>query len=237
MNLARQLFTAVADNDNPASVASRLRERRFLDFARTLLRQSEPVKILDVGGTPQFWSRHARALGKAEVTLLNQDLTGLPIVEGLEYTVGDARCMRQFHDREFDMCFSNSVIEHFPTYAEQQRFAAEIRRVARGYYVQTPSRYFPIEPHFLVPGWQFAPLPVRAWMLQRRAWGWMPRAKSRAEALETARSIRLLTANELRRLFPEAEIRRESVAGLTKSLIAVKPAAPSEPELTGEAIG
>jgi Methyltransferase domain len=38
-------------------------------------------------------------------------------------------------------------------------------RVAKRYFVQTPNRYFPIEPHFLFSGFQFLPLPVKRWLL------------------------------------------------------------------------
>ena len=46
------------------------------------------------------------------------------------------------------------------------------------------------------------------------SFGWMPRGHYR--------EINLLSARELQRLFPDAEIHRERVAGLTKSIIAVR---------------
>ncbi len=61
-----------------------------------------------------------------------------------------------FGDREFDIAFSNSVIEHVPPEL-QAAFAAEVSRVADRYFVQTPNRYFPIEPHYQLPLFQFLP--------------------------------------------------------------------------------
>ena len=65
-----------------------------------------------------------------------------------------------FADGEFDLAYCTSVIEHVPRGAPAA-FAAELRRVARGWYVQTPARSFPIEPHSLLPGAQWLPAALR----------------------------------------------------------------------------
>ena len=223
MTVAERIFR-VADNRNPDSLASRLRAKRFQKFAELLVGASEPVRILDVGGTPEFWIRHLQDLPvRAEVTLLNREFERRPEVLGVSYVQGDARSMNMFGDFEFDMCFSNSVIEHVGDAKDQMRMASEIRRVARGYFVQTPNKYFPIEPHFLFVGWQFMPLSIRAWLLQRRDWGWMKREPSAASALESVASIRLLSAEGLRRLFPGARVDAETVGPFTKSLTVFRP--------------
>jgi SAM-dependent methyltransferase len=122
--------------------------------------------------------------------------------------VGDALAM-PFADGEFDVAYCNSLVEHLDP-AERPRLAAEVRRVAARWWVQTPSRWFPVEPHVLLPLYQFAP---RA--LQRRL--------ARFGASGEYEEIRLLGARELRRLFPDAVIVRERVGPLTKSLIAAGP--------------
>ena len=178
-------------------------------------------RILDIGGTPRFWAAHRHELpANANIVLLNLAVDGQPIAPGTSYVRGDARDMRMFGDAEFDICFSNSAIEHLGSYRDQFRMAQEIRRVARGYYVQTPNLYFPVEPHFLVPGWQFIPSEWRARILLRRDIGWMKRVASLDDARATVKSIRLLDSRELRSLFPDAGILRERVGPLTKSLIA-----------------
>ncbi|HWS70973.1 MAG TPA: class I SAM-dependent methyltransferase, partial [Thermoanaerobaculia bacterium] len=70
---------------------------------------------------------------------------------------------------------SNSVLEHV---ADMPAMAREIRRVGRRWYVQTPNRWFPVEPHFLVPFFQFLPIATRAWLLTRFDLGWLTRTKS-----------------------------------------------------------
>jgi Methyltransferase domain len=218
--IAERVFS-VADNRDPKSLASKLRAKRFRRFAELLSGAREPIRILDIGGTPGFWAMHRADLpAKVDITLLNQDFEERPAMDGVRYVVGDARNLDQFADYEFDMCFSNSVIEHVGDRDDQMRMALEVRRVARGYFVQTPNKYFPMEPHFLVPGWQFAPLALRAWLLQRRDWGWMKRVKDPDQAMEAVRSIRLLTARELRVLFPGSSIYCEKIGPLTKSVTA-----------------
>ena len=63
---------------------------------------------------------------------------------------GDGRAL-PFRDEAFDVVFSNSVIEHVGDAASQRRFAREVARVGRAYWVQTPNRWFPVEQHLLTP--------------------------------------------------------------------------------------
>jgi len=65
-----------------------------------------------------------------------------------------------FADGAFDLAYCSSVVEHI---APQDRaaFAAELRRVARGWYVQTPAFSFPVEPHALLPFAHWLPVAVR----------------------------------------------------------------------------
>ncbi|MEI9814157.1 MAG: class I SAM-dependent methyltransferase [Acidobacteriota bacterium] len=154
---------------------------------------------------------------------LSHSATSVPNVRSV---CADARDLSKFGDKSFDLGFSNSLLEHVGAFEDQRRTASEIRRVCRGYFVQTPNFYFPIEPHFLFfPGWQFLPTGVRTDLLKRRGFGWMPRAEDESAARATVESIRLLRSRDMRTLFPDAELVREKVAGLTKSFIAIRQAA------------
>ena len=170
-----------------------------------------------------MWQEYRSELPeKVHVTLLNREFNEKPQVSYVSYVAGDAREMGMFPDRHFDVCFSNSLIEHLGA-GDQVAVAKEIRRVAKGYFVQTPNRYFPIEPHFLIPGWQFLPISLRASLLQKKDFGWMKRVPDPARAHETVKSIRLLSGYELQRLFADGQIHREKIGPLTKSLIAWRP--------------
>jgi len=182
----------------------RARERRHALYRSAMAPKPEET-ILDVGcGTEGL----AAFEPGADITGL--DAANRPDYPGNRFVRGDARAL-PFEPGSFDIAYSNSLIEHLDP-ADRPRFAAEIRRVADRYWVQTPNRYFPIEPHVLLPGFQFLPEAAR-----RRLW----RLGMPGTPYEP---IELLGATELRELFPDAVILRERFAGLTKSLIAVGPA-------------
>ena len=130
---------------------------------------------------------------------------------------GTAIDMSEFAENQFDVVFSNSVIEHVGGIAEQRRMADEVRRVGRRYSVQTPNRYFPIEPHFFFPFFGVMPIAMRAFLLRHFALGWGERVRDREESRRVAQSARLLTRRELLAMFPDGQLARERVAGLTKS--------------------
>lgn len=137
-----------------------------------------------------------------------------------ETQIGDARFMDQFGKGEFDVVFSNSVIEHVGGAEDQLAMAKEVRRVGRRYFVQTPNLYFPIEPHFLFPGFQFLSVDLRVAILTRVPLGWYGRVRDAGAAREIVTSIRLLDEGRMRDLFPDAALHRERFLGLTKSFIA-----------------
>jgi hypothetical protein len=154
------------------------------------------------------------------VTLLNLEHQGVSSARFVSAS-GDARSIPQFADRSFDVVFSNSVIEHVGGYDQQRRMANEIQRVGRRYFVQTPNKRFPLEPHFLFPWFQYFPVSVRAWMLNRFDVGWYKRIPDPAAARAEVKSIQLLTRARFSALFPGARIHEERIAGLTKSFVAI----------------
>jgi hypothetical protein len=210
----------LVDSSDPGSYANRLRERRFELFRNLMARLKPPIRVLDVGGTPTFWQLRGNDLpGEPSVVVLN--LEPVASEDGrVTVVVGNGLDMREIPDGAFDVVFSNAVIEHVETLENQRRMAAEIRRVGRRYFVQTPNKHFPLEPHFLVPGFQFLPIGLRAWLLRRMQLGWYARTADPAEAERKVRMIRLMTEREFRDVFPGATIHREKVFGLTKSFIA-----------------
>jgi SAM-dependent methyltransferase len=184
---------------------SRRARRRRQELYRTVISPKPGERILDVGcGTEGL----AGFEHDADITGL--DAADRPGYPGSRFVRGDARAL-PFEADSFEIAYSNSLVEHLHP-DDRPRFAAEIRRVAGRYWVQTPNRYFPIEPHVLLPGFQFMPEGAR-----KRLWRLgMPRTPYEP--------IELLGAAELRDLFPDAVILRERFAGMTKSLIAAGPA-------------
>jgi len=113
------------------------------------------------------------------------------------------------------------VLEHVGGHERRLRFAEAVHALAEAHWVQTPYRYFPIEPHWIAPGMQFAP--VRARVALARRW---PLAHTRPDCPETAMQqvlwTELVDRSQMRHYFPHSRIRTERLVGLIKSLIAVR---------------
>ncbi len=216
--MLREFF---ADNFNDRSVASRLRRQRFQIFIKIVDRLPGTISVLDVGGTEDYWVRvtsGSPVLERLQVTLLNIQLqpASLPNFKSVE---GDARCMPQFADKQFDIVHSNSTIEHVGDFSDQKKMAQEVVRAGKYYYVQTPNRYFPIEPHFVFPFFQFLPIKARVWLVQHFRLGWFPVISDAQQAESEIKGIRLMTRREIKLIFRDAEIFDEKYLGITKSLI------------------
>jgi SAM-dependent methyltransferase len=194
-----------------SSTVRQWRERRYRLFL-DLCRVQATDRILDVGAGRGAALERFNATN--EIVALDLRPQTSEMLAGLNVSsiAGDGTRL-EFCDGEFDVAFSNSVIEHVPREL-QPAFANEVRRVARRYFVQTPNRYFPIEPHYQLPLFHFLPLRIRRALNRRLSLGWQPKGQWE--------EITLLSARDLKRLFPDAEIHRERVLGLTKSLMAVR---------------
>jgi hypothetical protein len=220
------IFKRLTDNTDRQSVATRLRRQRFRILLDMIGDTTEPVSILDVGGRPNYWEMMTAGkplVRRLHITLLNREPYDIFSRPGFTAQVGDARCMPQFADHQFDIVFSNSTIEHVGSDADQLCMANEIRRIGRKYYVQTPNRFFPIEPHFVFPFFQFLPVGLRVRLLQRFGLGWYSRTPEQKEAESIVRSIRLLRRKEVVHLFPNASIFEERYLGMVKSFVAYLP--------------
>ena len=208
---------------------NRIFHNAILFFRRSRMRRflaafpiSPATTILDVGGTPLNWELLEI---RPRVTLLNHPGSHDATPGDFSVVEGDGRSL-PFADASFDIVFSNSVIEHVGSAADQQRFANEIRRVGRQYWVQTPNRRFPVEPHLMTPLVHFLPLAWQARILRHfTVWQMIerPTGDRRLFYVEHYLSdIRLLAAADMAALFPDAALLRERLSGLTKSLVVFK---------------
>jgi hypothetical protein len=215
-----------ADADAKGSFSNSHRSRRFEAFARMIDDLSHqldrPVRILDIGGTNAFWEQRGWAGRESvELVLINLELEPR-VYPNIEARVGDATDLSEFADGAFDVVFSNSVIEHLENFERQTAMAAEVQRLASRYWVQTPNFWFPVEPHFLTPGWHWLPAWLRVELLRRRRWGWRGPCPDPERAKALVSEIRLMRRSELRRLFPDATLREERIGPLVKSFVAAR---------------
>jgi hypothetical protein len=178
------------------------------------------LRIVDIGGTNAFWERCGWA-GRHDVSITTINISAERRVHpNIEPREGDARNLSEYADLEFDVAFSNSVIEHLFTLDDQRAMAREVRRVAQAFWVQTPNYWFPIDPHFHVPGWQWLPTSARVALIRRRRCGWRGPCPDPAAAKLAVEEVRLMSRTELQRIFPGASIWGERVCGLVKSWVA-----------------
>ena len=193
---------------------NRFRRKRFKHFFE-LMQITLSARILDVGGLPYDWVElgykgsvicvalsplHEGQWGDGNIIYLRQEATALP-----------------YPDESFDVAYSNSLLEHVGR-DNQPKVAAEIKRVARRYWVQTPYRYFPVEPHYYGLFYHQMPRALRRLI----AAYWTPLIEKRNCYLSEVDTIYLLDTQELQALFSEAEVIQEKFLGLTKSVIAVR---------------
>jgi SAM-dependent methyltransferase len=181
-------------------LATHLRARRHARFFK-LTRLPPGARVLDLG---------CGALGLRGLEP-HLDITGVDLLDHPDYpgpfVRADAAEGLPFADREFDLVYCSSVIEHVPP-ARRAAFAAELRRVGRGWFVQTPAFSFPLEPHSLLPGAHWLPARVRRpyWRLGATG-GW--------------EEISLLRRAQAEALFGPAQAER--VGPLVKSWVCVRP--------------
>jgi SAM-dependent methyltransferase len=187
-------------------LAARARARRHERFF-ALTRLQPGARVLDVG----CGSLGLRALASSPEGEPALDITGVDVLAAPGYpgpfVQADPAEGLPFADRSFDLVYCSSVIEHVSP-ERRGAFAAELRRVGRGWFVQTPARSFPIEPHSLLPGAHWLPVALRRpyWRLGA-AGGW--------------EEISLLSRKELEALFGPAQ--SERIGPLVKSWVCVSP--------------
>jgi N-acetylglucosaminyldiphosphoundecaprenol N-acetyl-beta-D-mannosaminyltransferase len=210
MHLQQNLREAFLDLAKP--IHKSLRGRKVDLFLHLVGGNSAGEKLLDVGGGPgidgEFLQLYANF--RAVVVANPQEPrfampNGLPV----QLITADGRNL-PFESRSFDWVFSNAVIEHVGGWGDQIRFANEIRRMsAKGYFVTTPNKFFPIEPHTLLPFYQFLPVHI-----QRRI---VPYSVGYLKQYEV---VHLLTAMQMKKLFPEARVVSLGFPILGNSLVA-----------------
>ena len=183
-------------------LAARARARRHERFFG--LTGARPgMRVVDLGSGPLGLRAFAPDLEVTGVDRLPKPEYPGPFVQS------DVTARLPFADGEFDLAYSSSLVEHLPP-AARPAFAAEVARVAGGWYVQTPAFFFPLEPHALLPFAHWLPPTVR-----RPYW--------RLGVAGDWEDLALLRRRELAALFPEGTIHAERLLGLAKSWISVRP--------------
>lgn len=127
------------------------RKRRFRLFISKIDPRPQDI-LLDVGGYPGTWTPHPPLVARIDCLNIHPvkwNPESAPN-HSIRILIGDG-CQLEMSDQEYDIAFSNSVIEHVGDWERQAAFASEIRRVGKNLWIQTPAKECPIEPHYLAP--------------------------------------------------------------------------------------
>lgn len=208
-----------ASSDETDSLGSKFRNKRIADFRNKIENLPKPLRILDVGGLESFWVNAGFADDPDyQISILNLS-KGIVHHDNFRSLQGDATDLKDISDNQFDIVFSNSVIEHLYTKHNQEKMASEIMRVGKYYYVQTPNKHFFIEPHYVLPFFQYLPKKLQYFILtktplsRRRKW-------DNIEAQQYMDEIRLITLAEMKEFFPGSDFYLEEFFGMIKSFTA-----------------
>ncbi|AWB91424.1 hypothetical protein [Aeromicrobium chenweiae] len=205
--------------DGPDSLAEKYRARRW-EQLQTAFPDIEDMTVVDLGGTVSSWRR--APIRPRKVIVLSFEPEGADDVDWIKSHHADACDLpAQHRDLRADLVYSNAVIEHVGGAERRQRFADTVHGLGHHHWIQTPYRYFPIEPHWLFPGFQFLPVPARVAISRRWRLVHTPN-RDRQAAVDNVLSVELIGLTELRNLFPSSRIVTERAAGLVKSIIAVR---------------
>lgn len=219
MMIVRNILKSQVNSKNKDTIAYSMRRKRLEKFYPFFYKEifdetgKERVSILDVGGAERFWCcADENFLEHVDITMTNlmTDQSKTPSLH-MRSVIGDATNLRDFEDHSVDLVFSNSVIEHVGDFTNQKKMANEMLRVGKHVYLQTPNKFFPIEPHFLILFFQFRSRNKRIKLLMKRD------HISKEKAAERIDDVNLLSYKDIRKLFPNVKIHRERFLGLTKS--------------------
>lgn len=217
-----------SDNSQGDSYSSSFRRRRMEQLA-ALLKKNElaGISILDIGGTKNFWEMNLKYLPEGLVKEV--DIVNLPPQKNdqleingvvLRFYEGNILVNPNFRKKKYDLVHSNSVIEHVGNLSSQKKMAESVFVMGNYYWIQTPAKSFPLEPHFYVPFFPYIPLGLRATILRRFDLGFHKKESDWLQSRIVCEDTRLITRKEYACLFPKAKILNEKILCFTKSYTA-----------------
>jgi hypothetical protein len=220
------MLDSIFSYNNPDSFVNKLRKNRFThvqSIINALIEKKGTIRILDLGGDLSYWENMNWKNTSTHISLLNLASITIPDDSKHLFEAIQADALKcPFPDYTFDLVFSNSAIEHMGSLQNQKIFAQEVKRLAHNYIIQTPSFWFPLEPHCRIPFFQFIPHGIRAVMLMIFKIHYFPKAKNYREGIEASKTTMMMGKTKFKSFFPDAIISTEFLWGMPKSYTAIK---------------
>lgn len=217
-----------SDSKDIRSFSARSRAKRAAIFADLIVRCGvKGASVLDLGGTIDFWRMNLRYIPPGCISRI--DVVNLPPmseeivnIDGVvvHAYAGNALDGSTIKSEFYDIVYSNSVIEHVGSLKDQKAMADIIMKSGSYYWVQTPARSFPIEPHFYFIYFHLLPLSVRTLLHQFFTLGYMQKNADWLDARIECEDTRLMTHREVSSVFKGCSIIKERFLGICKSHIA-----------------
>lgn len=219
----KKLFINYEDEKGIAYNFRKKRSKLFKQFVEANFSGAPEITIVDFGGTEVFW----QSVGidylrekNMKITLVNLEIISVENDDIFTSVIGDA-CNYSQND-QFDICFSNSCIEHVGQMTNFIDFRNSAQKIAKTYFIQTPSFHFPVEPHFLAIAWHWLPKSLRIFVVNRMSVGHFDKGRDILDSYVIVESCYLLSHRIFKALFYDGKIHKEKIGFFTKSYVAVK---------------
>ena len=217
-------MSVLYSNSGGVPLASRLsycaRTKMFALFLNTF-QPDQSTTVLDVGVTSDSSFRESNYFEQfypypQNITCVGTE-DGSHLMKkhpGLRFEQVRPREPLPFRDSQFDIVFSNAVVEHVGCRQQQANFIGELNRVAKAFFITTPSRWFPVEHHTGLPLLHYLPVRLFRSLI----------SDSRYHYWASEEHLNILTAHDLSRILPSAgSVRVEKIRlfGLVSNLVAI----------------
>lgn len=200
----------------------------FKDFIDSF---APPIRIIDLGGTVSMWERWGLIEDERLIVDLANNFSmdknnseAIPKTAGFSKIDVDVVNLTPEDYSQYDVVFSNSMLEHLADFNQQRSVAKSIILSGKPFFIQVPNKNSLIDPHFahpMAPFFAAWPRSIQCAALRLSGLNGGRRAKSRAHAERRLMFYNPLSMRDMRSLFPGEGINilSERTFGIPMSIV------------------